>query len=201
MGAEQVHCAVGHDGRPLAVKVQHARLRDSCAADILMVETVVRAAHLLFPDFNYQWLVDEMKHNLPRVRLCAGHVLALRAGSASTWSTSWSLFIHTPGLGRQELDFEVEAANAERCRRNLASPRSAVRSTGCCSCGNTHTLAWRTGKGLLPVSRCAAGSRPRARARHPAALHDQARADNGADRACLRRVRRGRDAAHGRPPR
>ncbi|KAK9846458.1 hypothetical protein WJX81_004311 [Elliptochloris bilobata] len=88
----QVHRAVGHDGRALAVKVQHARLRDSCTADILMVEGVVRVAHAIFPDFNYQWLVEEMKHNLPR-----------------------------------ELDFEVEAANAERCRRNLASPHSAVR--------------------------------------------------------------------------
>ena len=76
MGPPQVHRAVGHDGRALAVKVQHARLRDSCAADILMVETVVRAAHAIFPDFNYQWLVDEMKHNLPRVRRLA---LALRA--------------------------------------------------------------------------------------------------------------------------
>ncbi len=66
----QVHRAVGHDGRALAVKVQHARLRDSCAADILTVETVVRAAHLIFPNFNYQWLVDEMKDNLPKVR-CA----------------------------------------------------------------------------------------------------------------------------------
>jgi hypothetical protein len=45
----------------------------------------------VFPDFNYQWLVDEIKLNLPK-----------------------------------ELDFTHEAANAERCRRLLASRRSAV---------------------------------------------------------------------------
>ena len=65
-----MHRAVGHDGRRLAVKVQHARLRDSCTADILTVETVVRAAHLIFPEFNYQWLVEEMKDNLPKVKAC-----------------------------------------------------------------------------------------------------------------------------------
>ena len=43
-----------------------------------------------------------------------------------------------PLLGLQELDFEVEAANAERCRRNLASPRSAVRSPCSSSHGGAH---------------------------------------------------------------
>ena len=88
----QVHEARSKDGRRLAVKVQHAGLRESCDADIRTVEALVRGARAVFPDFNYQWLVDEIKENLPK-----------------------------------ELDFRHEAANAERCRRNLASPRSRVR--------------------------------------------------------------------------
>lgn len=61
----QVHTATTHDGRKVAVKVQHAGLRESCAADITTIEFLVSAARAVFPDFNYQWLVDEIKHNLP----------------------------------------------------------------------------------------------------------------------------------------
>lgn len=87
----QVHAATGHDGRQLAVKVQHAGLRESCTADVATIEFLVRAAAQLFPGFNYQWLVEETKENLPL-----------------------------------ELDFRHEARNAQRCRANLASPRSTV---------------------------------------------------------------------------
>ncbi|KAF8067287.1 ABC1 [Scenedesmus sp. PABB004] len=61
----QVHVAHTHDGRKLAVKVQHAGLRESCAADVATIEALVSAARLAFPDFNYQWLVDEVRTNLP----------------------------------------------------------------------------------------------------------------------------------------
>lgn len=61
----QVHTATTHDGRKVAVKVQHAGLRESCAADITTIEFLVSAARAVFPDFNYQWLVEEIKHNLP----------------------------------------------------------------------------------------------------------------------------------------
>ncbi|WIA33107.1 hypothetical protein OEZ86_006260 [Tetradesmus obliquus] len=87
----QVHVATAHDGSKLAVKVQHAGLRESCAADVTTIEFLVNAVRVVFPDFNYMWLVDEIKHNLPL-----------------------------------ELDFNHEMANAERCRRNLASPKSSV---------------------------------------------------------------------------
>lgn len=39
----QVHVAHAHDGRKLAVKVQHAGLRESSAADIATVELLVQA--------------------------------------------------------------------------------------------------------------------------------------------------------------
>jgi aarF domain-containing kinase len=53
------------DGQKVAVKVQHAGLRESCDADVTTIEFLVQAARFVFPDFNYQWLVDEIKHNLP----------------------------------------------------------------------------------------------------------------------------------------
>lgn len=56
----QVHTATTHDGRKVAVKVQHAGLRESCAADTTTIELLVNAARVIFPDFNYQWLVDEV---------------------------------------------------------------------------------------------------------------------------------------------
>lgn len=45
----QVHVAEDSDGRKLAVKVQHAGLRETSAADIATVEALVRAARLIFP--------------------------------------------------------------------------------------------------------------------------------------------------------
>ncbi|DBA69933.1 hypothetical protein WJX79_001480 [Trebouxia sp. C0005] len=62
----QVHRAVSHDGRQLAVKVQHVGLRDTCAADTVIVEAFVKGLRWVFPDFNYQWLVDELKESVPK---------------------------------------------------------------------------------------------------------------------------------------
>ena len=49
------------------LQVQHAGLRDSCTADILTVECLVRLVDLVFPDFNYTWLVEEIKNTTPKV--------------------------------------------------------------------------------------------------------------------------------------
>ncbi|KAL3145108.1 hypothetical protein ABBQ38_001717 [Trebouxia sp. C0009 RCD-2024] len=62
----QVHRAVSHDGRQLAVKVQHVGLRDTCAADTVIVEAFVKGLRWVFPDFNYQWLIDELKESVPK---------------------------------------------------------------------------------------------------------------------------------------
>jgi hypothetical protein len=53
----QVHVATAHDGTKLAVKVQHAGLRESCVADTTTIEFLVKAVRVVFPDFNYMWLV------------------------------------------------------------------------------------------------------------------------------------------------
>ncbi len=45
----QVHEAVSHDGRRLAVKVQHAGLREACNADLATIEFLVQTVRIFFP--------------------------------------------------------------------------------------------------------------------------------------------------------
>jgi aarF domain-containing kinase len=61
----QVHVARLPDGRKLAVKVQHAGLRETSAADTATIAALAAAARLAFPDFDLSWLVDEIRLNLP----------------------------------------------------------------------------------------------------------------------------------------
>ncbi|XP_041071260.1 aarF domain-containing protein kinase 1 isoform X2 [Carcharodon carcharias] len=61
----QVHKAVLHDGSTVAVKVQHPKVRDQCAQDIILMETLVQGVSWMFPDFSFAWLVDEAKKNTP----------------------------------------------------------------------------------------------------------------------------------------
>ena len=63
----QVHRAVSHDGKQLAVKVQHEGLRETAYADIVTIEMLVRALHYVLPNFDYTWLVETTKENLPLV--------------------------------------------------------------------------------------------------------------------------------------
>ncbi|XP_013867332.1 aarF domain-containing protein kinase 1 isoform X2 [Austrofundulus limnaeus] len=61
----QVHKAVLHDGKTVAVKVQHPKVRRQSAKDIMVMEVLVKAVHWLFPDFAFMWLVEEAKKNMP----------------------------------------------------------------------------------------------------------------------------------------
>lgn len=61
----QVHKAVDHDGRQLAIKVQHRGLRETSTLDLATIDFLVNAVKWLAPDFDYQWLVEESKENLP----------------------------------------------------------------------------------------------------------------------------------------
>lgn len=61
----QVHVAYDHAGNKLAVKVQHRGLRETSQGDIDAVSVLVRLVARLFPDFTYEWLVDEIAPNLP----------------------------------------------------------------------------------------------------------------------------------------
>ncbi|KAF7201001.1 aarF domain containing kinase 1 [Nothobranchius furzeri] len=61
----QVHRAVLHDGRTVAVKVQHPKVQKQSSKDIMVMEVLVKAVHWLFPDFAFMWLVEEAKKNMP----------------------------------------------------------------------------------------------------------------------------------------
>uniref|UniRef100_A0A3Q1IGX9 AarF domain-containing protein kinase 1 n=1 Tax=Anabas testudineus TaxID=64144 RepID=A0A3Q1IGX9_ANATE len=61
----QVHKAVLHDGRTVAVKVQHPKVQRQSSKDIMTMEVLMRAVHWLFPDFAFMWLVEESKKNMP----------------------------------------------------------------------------------------------------------------------------------------
>eukprot|EP00122_Pirum_gemmata_P015804 Pgem_evm1s14778 len=61
----QVHIAYLLDGRKVAVKVQHAGIRENSDADIFTVRVLSNIVHKIFPRFDYQWLVDEIQRNLP----------------------------------------------------------------------------------------------------------------------------------------
>lgn len=60
----QVHVAT-KDGVKYAVKVQHEGLAESAVVDQLVITSIVRAVHKLFPEFDYNWLAKEMNRNLP----------------------------------------------------------------------------------------------------------------------------------------
>ncbi|WOH09058.1 hypothetical protein DCAR_0728511 [Daucus carota subsp. sativus] len=62
----QVHVAHDHDGKKLAVKVQHIHMTDSAAADYATVELIVNTLHQFFPSFDYRWLIDEVRDSLPK---------------------------------------------------------------------------------------------------------------------------------------
>lgn len=61
----QVHKATLHDGRIVAVKVQHRDVQKHAAVDMKTLEILYQVVSWLFPEFKFQWLVDESKKHLP----------------------------------------------------------------------------------------------------------------------------------------
>lgn len=62
----QVHKATLPDGTIVAVKVQHPCVQGNSRVDLRTMEILVKIVSKLFPDFKFQWLVDEIKKNIPR---------------------------------------------------------------------------------------------------------------------------------------
>lgn len=93
-----MHRAVSHDGRQLAVKVQHAGLRETAHADIVTIELLVGALHYVLPDFDYSWLVETTKENLPLVTAPRVPEPCLRPTPLEPVPESgWSRLVLTPG--------------------------------------------------------------------------------------------------------
>ncbi|GMS80290.1 hypothetical protein PENTCL1PPCAC_2465, partial [Pristionchus entomophagus] len=62
----QVHVArLRESGEKVAVKVQHRRVKKNAKTDINTMQLMVKITDFIFPDFKLQWLVDEVKKNLP----------------------------------------------------------------------------------------------------------------------------------------
>ncbi|XP_029048676.1 aarF domain-containing kinase 1 [Osmia bicornis bicornis] len=62
----QVHKAVLKNGDVVAIKVQHRAVKTNSYVDIKTMSALVKITSLVFPDFKFDWLVDETKKNLPR---------------------------------------------------------------------------------------------------------------------------------------
>lgn len=62
----QVHKARLKNGKVVAVKVQHHYVRGNAMVDILTMEYCVKIMGIIFPDFKFQWLVEESKKNIPK---------------------------------------------------------------------------------------------------------------------------------------
>ena len=63
----QVHVAkLKSTGQKVAVKVQHPWLRETVQFDIANVSFFIKLGSTLFQNFNYKWIADDMKANLPQ---------------------------------------------------------------------------------------------------------------------------------------
>jgi len=63
----QVHRAkLKENDQEVAVKVQHHRLQAHVDMDLVTVSAAVKIIRRIFPQFEFNWLADEMKTNLPK---------------------------------------------------------------------------------------------------------------------------------------
>ena len=49
----------------MAVKVQHKYVKNHSFVDIATMDFLVRVVNNVFPQFQFMWLADEMRKNLP----------------------------------------------------------------------------------------------------------------------------------------
>ncbi len=62
----QVHRAtLKSNGKEVAVKVQHLKVKQHSYVDIHTMDFLVRAVKFVFPQFEFMWLADLSKKNLP----------------------------------------------------------------------------------------------------------------------------------------
>ncbi|KAG6874487.1 hypothetical protein C0995_010397 [Termitomyces sp. Mi166 len=88
----QVHIARHKEtGKKVAVKLQHPHLAEFCDIDMKMVEVTLGWVKYWFPEFEFTWLGEEMRTNLPK-----------------------------------EMDFRLEARNAERTVEDFKSIKTSL---------------------------------------------------------------------------
>ena len=63
----QIHFAkLKANGEKVAVKIQHSKLKEELFTDMKLIEFFVNVGEMMFTNFNYQWLIQDMKRNLPQ---------------------------------------------------------------------------------------------------------------------------------------
>jgi aarF domain-containing kinase len=62
----QVHVGTLKTGERVAIKIQHAGLRETSDADIKTLSALLHLVKALFPKFDYLWLAEETEENLPK---------------------------------------------------------------------------------------------------------------------------------------
>jgi aarF domain-containing kinase len=62
----QVHKAILKNGYPVAIKVQHRTVKTNSYIDIKTMSVLVKITSWIFPDFKFDWLVNETKKNIPK---------------------------------------------------------------------------------------------------------------------------------------
>lgn len=62
----QVHKAKLKNGEIVAIKVQHRAVKKNSYVDIKTMTALVKITSWIFPEFKFDWLVDETKKNIPR---------------------------------------------------------------------------------------------------------------------------------------
>ena len=63
----QVHTAkLKETGEPVAVKIQHHSIQSYAEVDMFVVSLAVQGVKYFFPEFEFDWLADEMRTNLPK---------------------------------------------------------------------------------------------------------------------------------------
>jgi len=63
----QVHRAVlRSSNREVAVKVQHSTVQEHSKIDTIVIEFLAKALDKVFPEFEFDWLIDTIKRNLPK---------------------------------------------------------------------------------------------------------------------------------------
>eukprot|EP00892_Ulva_mutabilis_P001947 jgi/Ulvmu1/11753/UM008_0167.1 len=126
----QVHRAVMHDGRVVAVKVQHEGLQETAAADVATITVLVRAVKAAFPAHDYGWLVDEVNINLPReldFRAEADNADRCRRNFASKQSR-FGRHVHIPEVHRAASSRRV--LTMEYCEGASVRDPAALRAVG-----------------------------------------------------------------------
>eukprot|EP00002_Diphylleia_rotans_P030119 TRINITY_DN6172_c0_g1_i4.p1 TRINITY_DN6172_c0_g1~~TRINITY_DN6172_c0_g1_i4.p1 ORF type:complete len:436 (+),score=66.62 TRINITY_DN6172_c0_g1_i4:49-1356(+) len=62
----QVHRGFTKDGREVAIKIQYEDVKASFSTDMKFIETVVTFYSKMFPQFNFQWLLNEFEADIPQ---------------------------------------------------------------------------------------------------------------------------------------